>query len=587
MAVMNITGILCQIPAADFFDKTSHKKLVIATAVSVAAFTTAAPSWFSQFGAVMAVKAIEGAAGAFFLPSLMSLVFAICKVVEEVPKYVATAETINKIGSALFTVGCGLISYFSYPDVKAIFYLLGAGGIVAALFVMWIPTSAIDSDRARQLRSMAVGKKENNTAEAMSYKIILSDKKILAFAVCTFLYHLANAVVVPLVTQYIGITDKRMSLTLTSIALLLSFLVQAMTNQAIRILIERVQLKTLFIAANVVLLLRCTAIVLLIEMWANTYALVATQVLDGIGAGIYDTLIPIVVGQLTQGSGRFGFVYGVNLFAWRIGHTISFLLGESLAHGVSYTVAFLTQAGIGLLSLMALVTIFSVNPLEKGKMRRFNPCFDEEAIRAAFRQRVLASLEEMGGDQTIGGLYDVFISIDGNDGNGTLDRDELKLFIERTMATTTNKTPIDPNILFDDIDEDKNGAIDFVEFILYLEDIHEGFSPQIKLIQEKANIAVGHALGKVVGEQLTVDDLKQAFKDIDVDGSESLDKEELRGFLKEIESGKSSFMSDVELDVLYRFMDTDLEGGIDFEEFVTFLNASSGEMLEDASDRPQ
>ncbi|KAL7551876.1 hypothetical protein ACHAWF_016689 [Thalassiosira exigua] len=509
--------------------------------------------------------------GIFFLPSLMSLAFAICTVVEEVPKYVATAETTNKIGSALFTVGCGLISYFSYPDVQAIFYLLGAGGIVAALFVMWIPTSAIDNDRARQLRSKAVGEEQNNTAEAMSYRIILTDKKILVFTVCTFLYHFANAVVVPLVTQYIGITDKRMSLTWTSIALFLSFLVQAMTNQAIRILIENVPLKTLFIAANIVLLLRCIAIVLLIEMWANTYALVATQALDGIGAGIYDTLIPIVVGQMTQDSGRFGFVYGVNLFAWRIGHTFSFLLGESLAHGVSYTAAFLTQAGIGLVSLLVLFTTFSVNPLEKGRLRIFNPCFDEEAVRSAFRQRVLASLNEMGRELTIGGLYEVFKSIDGNDGNGTLDRDELKLFIEQTMATATEETPIDPNILFDDIDEDKNGAIDFVEFILYLEDIHEGFSPQIKLIQEKVNIAVGQALGKV-SEQLTVNDLKKAFKDIDVDGSESLDKKELRGFFKEIDVGTSSFMSDVELDVLYRFMDTDLKGGIDFSEFVTFLN---------------
>lgn len=62
--------------------------------------------------------------------------------------------------------------------------------------------------------------------------------------------------------------------------------------------------------------------------------LTATQALDGIGAGIYDTLIPIALGQMTENTGRFGFTYSLILTCWRIGHGASFLLGECIVHAV-------------------------------------------------------------------------------------------------------------------------------------------------------------------------------------------------------------------------------------------------------------
>jgi len=586
-AAMNLAAVIFQVPAGDFIDKTSYKKSTAVVAILVASVTTACVAWTSTFWVVLIAKVFEGIAAAVFLPSLMSFVFGICIIVAEIPKFIATTEISNKIGSALFTLGCGLIAYYLYPNVESIFYLLGAGGIMAALFVALIPSSAIDTNRARQLRREAVGEAVNddevvssdesrmdkgeNNPEAMSYKTLLKDKKVLAFAAVTFFYHFANASVVPLVTQYISIDDKRTAMTFTSVALLLFYLFQALTNLVLRNVIEKVTPKTLLIFAHFVLLVRCAMIVILIEWWDNKYALTATQVMDGIGAGIYDTLIPIVVGQATEGSGRFGFTYGINLTCWRIGHAASFALGEFIAYAISYKVAFLIQGGIGIFSLLLLITIVHLPPLAPNKIRRFNPNFDEEAMRVAFRKRVLNSLNEMGGNLSIDGLYEVFKSIDGIDGNGTLDRVELRLFLEKaSLAGDEVKKHIDSDILFDDIDVSRDGKIQFVEFILYLEDIHgEDFSPQIKLLQEKSRRAVGNAVGKgfTSFEELTQDDLKQVFKNIDDDNSMSLCKEELRQFLHT----NDVVMSVVELDVFYRFMDADEEGGIDFSEFITFL----------------
>ena len=62
---------------------------------------------------------------------------------------VSLTETSNKIGSILFTAGCGILSYYAYPDVSFLFYLLGAGGLVATLFILSIPDEAIEDERAR------------------------------------------------------------------------------------------------------------------------------------------------------------------------------------------------------------------------------------------------------------------------------------------------------------------------------------------------------------------------------------------------------------------------------------------------------
>ena len=47
-------------------------------------------------------------------------------------------------------------------------------------------------------------------------------------------------------------------------------------------------------------------------------------------AGIYDTLLPLVVQALIGGSGRFGFTFGFVVTCWRLGHGLSILVAESI-----------------------------------------------------------------------------------------------------------------------------------------------------------------------------------------------------------------------------------------------------------------
>lgn len=363
---MNLAMLVFQTPAGDLLDKTRHKKLITTIAIVVAAITTAMVVWTSNFWVILGAKIVEGISATIFLPALMSLLLGICLTRREVPSFIARTEVSNKIGSLLFVLACAVISYYAFPDVGAIFYLLAAGGLAAAFFTTRIPSSAIDHDRARQLAvtpapeeaepsSTGVGE----SAQPARYRELFKNKAIVLFAVLTFCYHLANAGVVPLLAQYVAsISEKETSFTWTSAILIVFFFSQAVTARLMSPAIRRFSHKTLTTIAFIVLPIRCSLIALAILYWNNPYILVATQIFDGIGAGIYDIMLPIIVKKLTEGSGRFGFTYGFIVTCWRIGHGVSLLLGEIIVFYISYAAAFWIFGGIGVVNLASFILFF-------------------------------------------------------------------------------------------------------------------------------------------------------------------------------------------------------------------------------------
>jgi MFS family permease len=65
--------------------------------------------------------------------------------------------------------------------------------------------------------------------------------------------------------------------------------------------------KPLFLAGFLILPLRGV----LYTLSDNSYWLVAVQLLDGVGAGIYGAIFPIVVADLMRGTGRFNAAQGM------------------------------------------------------------------------------------------------------------------------------------------------------------------------------------------------------------------------------------------------------------------------------------
>jgi len=99
------------------------------------------------------------------------------------------------------------------------------------------------------------------------------------------------------------------------------------------------------------------------------YGLIAIQVLDGIGAGVFGVLGLIVISDLTQGSGRFNLVQGVLATAVAVGASLSNLMIGFIVKNAGYNIGFFTLAGIALLATAAFALLMpETKQLEKSQL---------------------------------------------------------------------------------------------------------------------------------------------------------------------------------------------------------------------------
>jgi MFS family permease len=79
---------------------------------------------------------------------------------------------------------------------------------------------------------------------------------------------------------------------------------------------------------------------------SNTELLVAIQVLDGIGAGIFGVVSVLVIADLTRGTGRFNLTLGAITTAVGIGASLSQVIAGGIVHRVGSHAGFLFLAAV-------------------------------------------------------------------------------------------------------------------------------------------------------------------------------------------------------------------------------------------------
>jgi MFS family permease len=78
----------------------------------------------------------------------------------------------------------------------------------------------------------------------------------------------------------------------------------------------------------------------------NTFLLVGIQVLDGIGAGIFNVVSVLVIADLTRGTGRFNLSQGAIATAVGIGASLSQFIAGAIVHHFGYSAGFLFLSAV-------------------------------------------------------------------------------------------------------------------------------------------------------------------------------------------------------------------------------------------------
>ena len=84
----------------------------------------------------------------------------------------------------------------------------------------------------------------------------------------------------------------------------------------------------------------------------NSFWLIGVQLLDGIGAGIFGTLTPLVIADIMRGTGRYNLAQGAIATVQGIGASLSGLAAGVIVDRYGYTVTFLSLGAIAAVAVI-------------------------------------------------------------------------------------------------------------------------------------------------------------------------------------------------------------------------------------------
>ena len=172
--------------------------------------------------------------------------------------------------------------------------------------------------------------------------MLLHNRPLLIFAACAVAFHFANAAMLPLVGQKLALANEKLGTSLMAICIVAAQAVMVPVAMLVGAKADVWGRKPIFLVAFAVLALRG----FLYPLSNDPYWLVGVQLLDGVGAGIFGALFPLVVADLTRGTGRFNVSQGAIATAQGIGAALSTGVAGFIVVGAGYSAAFLTLGAI-------------------------------------------------------------------------------------------------------------------------------------------------------------------------------------------------------------------------------------------------
>jgi MFS family permease len=176
---------------------------------------------------------------------------------------------------------------------------------------------------------------------------MFSNRPLLIFAGCLLLFHLANAAMLPLLGSAVTMRSAQWATLLIAACIVVPQLLVATLSPWIGHQAQIWGRRPLLLIGFAALPVRG----LLFALVTDPQLLVIVQLLDGVTAAVFSVMVPLVVADLTRGTGHFNLGQGfVGTFVG-IGASLSATLAGFTSDRFGSPAAFAALAGIALLGL--------------------------------------------------------------------------------------------------------------------------------------------------------------------------------------------------------------------------------------------
>jgi MFS family permease len=343
LTVSGILGILLHTPVGALIDATRAKRALLiggAFALSACALAIArAPT----LPVVLAADVVMAVLGAVFAPTVAAITLGLVGR-ERLAARLARNAAFDRIGNLFIAAAAAAVGTAS--SLRAVFYLVPCFAVLATIAVLTIPAHAIDHARARGLAHDGPADEEHPSG----WRALLARRPLLILAAALALFHFANAPMLALASQKLALAHPGREAALTSAAIVVAQVVMV----PMALLVARTDVigrKPLLVVALAAVPLRG----LLFAMGDAPAWILAVQALDGVGGGLVDALVPLVLADIVRGTGRYSVSRGFLGTVQGVGGSLSQGAAGVLVVEAGYDATFLALAAVGVAALVLVV----------------------------------------------------------------------------------------------------------------------------------------------------------------------------------------------------------------------------------------
>ncbi len=339
-----LVGLVFQTPIGAWMDLTRRKREAIVGTMAAMTLCAIVLFAFPQFWPIAAASIVLAVAGDFFVPAVSALTLGVTRRID-LARRLARNSAWNHAGNmAIAIVAAGVGYVFSQ---RAVFLLVPLFALLTSIAVLSIPGAAIDHDRARDLSE------DGKDGAAAGLGVLLQRRPLAIFAVCALLFHFANAPLLPLVGQKLAFQYPREATAMLSACMVAAQGVMLPIAIFVGRNADRIGRRPIFLAAFAVLPIRA----FLYTVSDNAFWLLGVQLLDGVGAGVYEALIPLLIADIMRGTGRYNLAQGAIATTQGVGAAVSALAAGVVTDRFGYSAAFVFLGCVAAVGC-AVFTIF-------------------------------------------------------------------------------------------------------------------------------------------------------------------------------------------------------------------------------------
>jgi MFS family permease len=338
LTVSGLAGLIAQVPAGELIDVVRSKRALIGAAAAAAALALLLFGLRADFPSIIAAALIQGVAGSVLGPAIAAISLGLVGH-DALGERLGRNQRFASIGGLAAAAVMGVIGYLL--STRDIFLL--AAALWAPLLLALLRIRGGDIHFARSCGAL------NHDAEPqrISRTALLKDRRLLTFAICLFLFQLANASLLPQLGQTLAhVEGHSSSLAVSALVVGPQIVVALLAPWAGRTAATWGRRPLLVIGLAVVPIRSG-----LFALTTDPAMLIPAQLLDGLSGATLGVLTALVIADLTAGTGRFNLAQGLVGALSAIGASLSTSLSGIIVQAFGPTAGLLSVTAVGLVAV--------------------------------------------------------------------------------------------------------------------------------------------------------------------------------------------------------------------------------------------